>query len=409
MSLQKRVPVTFLGDGGVRDVLYLAWRYLAFNRVTTAILVLSIMLIVYLPVGLNVLVNQSARELTARAEATPLLIGAKGSPLELTLNSLYFESDPPEFMTYEAVHRVNESGLALPIPLYARFRSGEHPIVGTTLEYFDFRRLRLAEGRPMAVLGECVLGAAVARRLGVEVGDSVTSSPETVFDLAGVYPLKMSVAGVLAPAYTADDNTIFVDVKTAWIIQGLGHGHQDLNDPAAASAVLSRDETVVTANASVVQYNEISQENLGSFHFHGDLASYPLTALIAVPRDDRAGVILMGRFEDPEEPNQILRPPLILDDLLETILTIQSFFITAILIVGLATVATTVLVFALSLRLRKREIQTMTRIGGSRLRIAGILLSEIAVVMLMSVGLAAGLTVITSQFGSAAIRAFLLS
>ena len=55
--------------------LYLAWRYLLYHRVKTAILVTSIMLIVFLPVGLNVLVGQSAAELTARAEATPLLVG----------------------------------------------------------------------------------------------------------------------------------------------------------------------------------------------------------------------------------------------------------------------------------------------------------------------------------------------
>ena len=72
------------------DVLYLAWRYLAYHRVKTAVLVAAVAIIVYLPVGLNVIVSQSAKELTARAQATPLLIGAKGSSLELVLNSLYF-------------------------------------------------------------------------------------------------------------------------------------------------------------------------------------------------------------------------------------------------------------------------------------------------------------------------------
>ena len=59
------------------DVLYLAWRYLAYHRFKTAILVASVTLIIYLPIGLNVLVSQSAEQLTARAEATPLLVGAK--------------------------------------------------------------------------------------------------------------------------------------------------------------------------------------------------------------------------------------------------------------------------------------------------------------------------------------------
>ena len=61
----------------MKDVLFHAWRYLAHNRVKTGVLVASIMLIVYLPVALRVLVSQSATELTSRAEATPMLVGAK--------------------------------------------------------------------------------------------------------------------------------------------------------------------------------------------------------------------------------------------------------------------------------------------------------------------------------------------
>ena len=149
----------------MKQVFYLAWRYIAYHRIKSGILVASIMLIVYLPVGLRVLVRQSERELTTRAHATPLVVGAKGSPLELILNSLYFESDTPPPMRHTEVARVTESGLARAIPLYTRFRTGDTPIVGTTLDYFEFRGLGLAQGRVLAVLGECVLGADAARKL----------------------------------------------------------------------------------------------------------------------------------------------------------------------------------------------------------------------------------------------------
>ncbi len=101
----------------MKNTLYLALRYLAYNRVKTLILVASITLIVYLPAGLRVLVSQSQDELATRAAVTPLLIGAKGSPLELVLNSLYFESDTPAEMASVEVGRVNDSGLATAIPL----------------------------------------------------------------------------------------------------------------------------------------------------------------------------------------------------------------------------------------------------------------------------------------------------
>jgi putative ABC transport system permease protein len=172
----------------MNGVLYLAWRYLAYNRWKTTILVGSIMLIIYLPVGLNVVVEQSGEHLNARAQATPLLVGAKGSPLELTLNSLYFSLDTPELTTYAEATSIIDSGLAEAIPMYVRFRSRSQPIIGTSFEYFGFRGLELAAGRMPALLGECVLGAAAAEALGVGVGDAAVSSPETAFDLAGIYP-----------------------------------------------------------------------------------------------------------------------------------------------------------------------------------------------------------------------------
>jgi putative ABC transport system permease protein len=392
----------------MREVLYLAWRYLAHNRVKTAVLVGSIMLIVYLPVALRVLVDQSAADLMSRADATPLLVGAKGSPLELALSSLYFESDMPELTTYSEAERVADSGLAQAIPLYVRFRVRSQPIVGTTIEYFDFRGLQFAEGRAMAILGECVLGATAAEQLAVGVGGTVITSPESVFDIAGVYPLKMRVVGVLEPSYTADDLAVFVDLKTSWIVQGLVHGHQDMAAPESASGVLSREGDNIVANASVLQYTEITPENIDSFHFHGLVGGFPISAVIVNPHDQKSGTILMGRYESPDEKVQILQPTTVIDELLGTIFTVQNFVVAGMLLVGLAALATAVLVFALSLRLRKREIETMAKIGGSKLRVAGVLVTEIAVVVMASVVLAGVLTGFTTRFASTAVRLLLL-
>jgi putative ABC transport system permease protein len=389
----------------VRQTLYLAGRYLAYHRLKTAILVASITLIFYLPVGLRVLVDQSATQLTARAEATPLVLGAKGSPLELVLNTLYFGTDVPEPTTYGEVSKISATGLALGIPMHTRFRARGHPIVGTSLEYLDFRGLRVERGRALAMLGECLLGARAARSLGVGPGDSVISSPESVFDLAGVYPLKMRVAGVLAFSDGPDDDAVFVDVKTAWVIEGLGHGHQDLSRPEAESGVLRREGNRVTANASVLQYNEITEENAGSFHFHGDLSSFPVTAVIALPESHKESALLQGRYQSSEESVQLVRPAEVMDELLGTVLTVQRFVVAGAFILGLATLATATLVFLLSLRLRRRERTTLFKIGGSRPVVASVMASEIVAVLLAGALLAAGMTFLTSRFGSVVIRA----
>ncbi len=390
-------------------ILYMAWRYVTFHRGKTAVLVLSIAVIVYLPAGLRVLVRQSERDLTARAAATPLLIGAQGSPLELVLNTLYFESDVPARTDFSEVTRVRDSGLAESIPMYVRFRARSQPIVGTSIEYFRFRGISMQEGRTFAVLGECVLGSDAARALDAPVGAQVVSSAEIMFNIAGVYPLRMKVVGVLAPTGGPDDSAVFVDIKTTWVIEGLGHGHMDMESPGARGAVLRREGTKVVANASVVQYNEITEENMESFHFHGNLSAFPITAVIAAPHDEKASALLQGRYLSDAERVQMVSPAHVMEELLDTVFAVESYIIAAVMVLGLSTLATTTLVFVLSLRLRRREILTMFKIGAARSAVAGIIVTEIAGVLVVALGLAALLTAATVHLAPDLIRAIVLS
>jgi putative ABC transport system permease protein len=388
----------------MNDVLYLAWRYLTYHRLKTVVLVAAVAAIVYLPVGLNIIVSQSAKELTARAKATPLLVGAKGSPLELVLNSLYFESDTPPAMRYAEVGRVEQSDLARAIPLYTRFRAGKSPIVGTTLEYFDIRGLRLAEGRPMAMLGECVLGSAAAKTAGVAPGEHVFSSAEGVFDLAGVYPLKMHVVGVLKPTNTPDDLAVFVDVKTCWVIEGLAHGHEDLSRSEAVGGVLRIEGSKIIANASVVEYNEITPENVSSFHFHGDPGTFPVTSVVVLPNEDKSGALLQGRYLGDDEQVQVVKPVDVMEDLLGTIFTVRTYVMAGVVVLAIATLATMALVFILSLQLRRREMETMEKIGGSGARIRSLVAVEILGVLGAGVVLAGVLAALTGWFATTVMR-----
>jgi putative ABC transport system permease protein len=136
---------------------------------------------------------------------------------------------------------------------------------------------------------------------------------------------------------------------------------------------------------------------------------FPITAVVAVPADQKSGTILLGRYQGDDERAQIVRPAVVIRELLETVFTVQSFVVAGILLVSAATLATAVLVLLLSLRLRRREIETLVKIGGSRGRVTFLVLSEAVIVVGVGATLAAGLTLLTQRFGSAAIRALLLS
>jgi putative ABC transport system permease protein len=117
----------------------------------------------------------------------------------------------------------------------------------------------------------------------------------------------------------------------------------------------------------------------------------------------------MGRYTAPEEKVQVLRPIGVIDDLLGTVFTVQGYVVAALVLVAAATFATAALVFALSIRLRRREVETLVKIGGSRGSIAVVLLAEVIFVLLCSGVLAAVLTLATERLGGAAIRSLLLS
>ena len=292
----------------MNDILYMAWRYLRYHWIKTCVLLASISLVLFLPLGLQVVVQQGADTLTSRAASTPLLIGAQGSAVDLALAALYFRDPTVDPVPYREVTRVNQSGLAAGIPLHLRFRAGRHRIVGTTTEYFELRGLVPSAGRAMAMLGECVLGANAARKLGVQVGGYVLSTPAGAFDVAGTFPLKMKVVGILALAGTPDDEAVFTDIKTAWVIAGLAHGHMDMLSPRAESGVLRREDGNLVANPAVLSYTEITPDNLDSFHFHGDPDEFPVDAILAAPYDRKSSIMLRGRYEAEETDVQMLVP-----------------------------------------------------------------------------------------------------
>jgi putative ABC transport system permease protein len=386
------------------DSFYIAWKYISYNKFKTIVLVACITLISFLPIALQLLLDESELQLMSRAVSTPLVIGAKGSALDLVMNTLYFGEEVPELITQVASDRIDNTDLALPIPLHVRFHARGHPIVGTTLDYFDFRRLQVSEGRQLAMLGDCILGAKVAENLKIKPGDSLVSSPETLFDLAGIYPLKMKVAGILKKSHTSDDLAVFVDLKTAWVIQGLGHGHEDVTRLKDQTLIYKRTESNVAATAKLFHFTEITEKNIDDFHFHGNLGRYPITAIIAVPYDDKSGTILQGRYLSKAETQQIIEPREVIDGLLQNIFRIKNVLDAVISVVALATIMAIVLVFALSLRLRQREIQTIFKLGCRRATIARFLSAEIFIIVGVSCLLCAAMIFLVDQNSNDIVR-----
>ena len=171
--------------------------------------------------------------------------------------------------------------------------------------------------------------------------------------------------------------------------------------------MLKTDGERIVANASLVQYNEITAENIDSFHFHGDDAALPLTAVLPVPVDDKARVLMLGRYQDGETL-QLLEPGHIIQQLLDTVFAVERYVLLAMGLVAVATGSVVALVFLLSWRARQAEQQTLTRLGGARGAIVTLMLAEVLMIVAAAVILASLLTLLTDKFGGPLLRAVLL-
>ena len=380
----------------MREAWFLAWQSLRFHRLQTVILVFGLAVSLYLPLAVNGLVSRYQDSLVRRAAVTPLVAGGLGSRFDLALHALYFRGRVPRWLKMADLEALRATGYAQPIPLYVRYTARHAPVVGTTLDYFGFRHLELARGETLLQLGDCVLGAEAAAALGLGPGDRILTDPENVFDLAGSYPVNLRVMGVLAPAHGPDDGAVFVDLKTAWLIEGPAHGHTDVTptntDPGL---VLERSATNVTANAALVEYTEVNATNIASFHFHGEPGDFPLSAILPVAPDERSATLLRGRYQGPEATVQILAPRSVVEELLGLVFRIKRFFDANAALVAAATGAFLVLVVLLSLRLRRPEMETLFRLGCARGFTVRLVAAELLVIGLVSAALAVVSAMIT--------------
>jgi putative ABC transport system permease protein len=370
------------------QVMSLALKYLTHFRLRTAILVVCLSAVLFLPLAVHLLVAHYHHQMIERAEATPLVIGAPGSAYDLVLNTLFYKGRIERSLTMRHADAIRASGLAVPVPLYIRHTAGGHTIVGTTLDYFERRRLWASRGHLPQTLGDIVLGAGAARRLGLTVGDKLLSDDEKLYDISSYYPLRMHVVGVLEESGTVDDLAIFADLKTIWVIDGIGHGHADARNAGDPTLIQSVRENNLMMSAAVMQYDEITPNLLDSFHFHGDPRTFPITSLIAWPDDAKSATILAARLR-VDDDTLVVQPRKVAEEMMDIVFLVRRFFDAVFTLVFVSTILLLALVVLLSLRVRQREFETLHKLGCGRSTVLAIQTCELTLLITASAVFAA--------------------
>ncbi|MFN9824445.1 MAG: hypothetical protein ACK58J_09865, partial [Planctomyces sp.] len=167
------------------------------------------------------------------------------------------------------------------------------------------------------------------------------------------------------------------------------------------------DAASVTAGLGVLPYLEITDENRDSFHFHGNASEFPLTAVLAVPFTERDRIKLLGRFSGSRQL-QCISPPQVIEELLSIVFRIEQFVLLFTLAAAGAALLLLALVLNLSLKLRAAEMQTMFRLGCSRLTILRLQSAEVLLLLTSAAGIAVAGGLLARSTAAALLQQLLL-
>ena len=326
------------------------------------------------------------------AQGYDLIVGPKGSPLELVLNTVYHLGRPLGRIPYEYYEELEERieiELAIPVCMGGNYKSFR--VVGTTpdmfdkLEYRGGEKYRFAEGRNIdwGEFHEGVIGATVARKTGLKVGD--TFRPVHGFDAEqGEEHDPFTVAGILEQTGTPNDRALFINIEGFYLI----HQHEEDEGSPAGSRGREDDEHEQSDAHSNGQGHEEDEAGAADAHEHAgeanghdhgtDESDRKVTAVLVCTNREHARLVqklLQSINEGPDA--QAIFPSEVITRLFEGIVgNVQLvLLVLAVLVVVVAGVGMMVSIYN-SMNDRRHDIAVMRALGARRRTVMLVILLE---------------------------------
>ncbi len=202
----------------------IAWKNLVHKPLNTALCV-SLLLFGVGIISLLLLIQHQLEQKFARdLQDIDLVVGAKGSPLQLVLSAVYHLDAPTGNISLADARKLMDAPMvqeAIPLSYGDSYRG--YRILGTSTNYLKKYNARLQEGRVFAGNMEATLGAAVAGKTGLKVGDTFLGTHGEVKDGHVHEEHPYTVVGILESTYTVLDNLVLTNLESVWQV----HAHPD--------------------------------------------------------------------------------------------------------------------------------------------------------------------------------------
>jgi putative ABC transport system permease protein len=227
--------------------LTLAWTYL-WSRPLAAALNLLLLSLGLASITFVLLVShQLGRAFERDLQGIDLVVGAKGSPMQLILSGVFHIDAPPGNVPLKAVLELQKHPLVaqvIPLSLGDSFQGFR--IVGSSHDYIAHYRAQLAQGQLWTQPMQVVLGAITARKLGMAVGQTFIGSHGLGSGGHAHRDNTYTVVGILAPSGGVLDRLILTDSASVWQVHE-EHGKEQVLEQREVTVALLRYKTPLAA------------------------------------------------------------------------------------------------------------------------------------------------------------------
>jgi putative ABC transport system permease protein len=177
-----------------------------------------------------------------------VVVGAKGSPLQLVLASVLHLDNPTGNISYKEALKIIKNPLiksAIPISYGDNYKG--YRIVGTTHEYTVLYNAELQKGHRVENAMEVILGNSVAQKLNLKIGDTLLSAHGLLENSIEEHDAVLTVVGILKPTQKVIDRLILTNLQSVWDVHNHerkenheGHDYHDIQDEKEITSLLIR-------------------------------------------------------------------------------------------------------------------------------------------------------------------------
>ncbi|WP_433900908.1 ABC transporter permease [Sphingobacterium puteale] len=202
------------------------------------------------------------KQLDNNSKNIDLVVGAKGSPLQLILSSVYHIDNPTGNIPLNELEPLRQNPLvqlAVPLSLGDNFKG--HRIVGTDSSFLAIYGTKINNGRIWKKNFEVVIGEQVAKKNNLKIGDQINSSHGLSKDGHSHDEHPFTIVGILKQNNNVTDNLILTNLESVWDVHGIAHDHADHETAAQKEKREREEDREETVKAHLHHHGEDLPEN----------------------------------------------------------------------------------------------------------------------------------------------------